>query len=59
VTDGAETIETGVNEPVTVFSHGPQHRPIPPARYPYISNKHVIFFHNLMSEIVPDTIIWD
>jgi len=31
--------------------------PIPPARYPSIPNKHVIFFHTLMSEIVPDTII--
>jgi len=31
--------------------------PIPPARYPSIPNKHVIFFHNLMSEIVPDNII--
>jgi hypothetical protein len=31
--------------------------PIPPARYPSIPNKHVIFFHNLMSEIVADTII--
>jgi hypothetical protein len=33
--------------------------PIPPARYPSIPNEPVIFFHNLMSEIVPDTIIWD
>jgi hypothetical protein len=31
--------------------------PIPPARYPSIPNKPVIFFHTLMSEIVPDTII--
>jgi len=31
--------------------------PIPPARYPSIPNKHVIFFRTLMSEIVPDTII--
>jgi len=30
--------------------------PIPPARYPSIPNKHVIFFRTLMSEIVPDTI---
>jgi hypothetical protein len=30
---------------------------IPPACYPSIPNTHVIFFHNLMSEIVPDTII--
>jgi len=32
--------------------------PIPPARYPSIPNKPVIFFHTLMSEIVPDTIIF-
>jgi len=32
--------------------------PIPPARYPSIPNKHVIFFRTVMSEIVPDTIIW-
>src|SRR6185369_5788812 len=32
--------------------------PIPPARYPSIPNKHVIFFHTLMSEIVPDNIIF-
>src|ERR1041385_4093181 len=31
--------------------------PIPPARYPTIPNKHVVFFHTQMSEIVPDTII--
>ena len=32
--------------------------PIPPARYPSIPNKPVIFFHILVSEIVPDTIIF-
>jgi len=31
--------------------------PTQPAHYPSISNKRVIFFHTLMSEIVPDTII--
>ena len=32
--------------------------PIPPVRYPSIPYKDVTFFHNLMSETVPDTIIW-
>jgi len=31
--------------------------PTQPAHYPSISNKRVIFFHTLMSEIVPYTII--
>ena len=33
--------------------------PTQPAHYPSISNKRVIFFHTLMSEIVPDTIIFE
>jgi len=38
-------------------SHGPQHRPHTACALSVYSNKHVIFSHDLMSEIVPDTII--